>query len=59
MSKHIGLTLRVGAAYDQVEVVSSYGNRVINRSGMLGHEKKSVLRDVQKIRHLNAVAVAG
>lgn len=58
MTKHIGLTLRIGAAYDEVRVNQSGAVSVFDRSGMVGLQKKSLARDVQRVRRHNA-SVAG
>ena len=59
MSKHIGLTLRIGAGHD--ELVVSHDGTVsrFDRSGMVGLQKKKLAGDVAKIRRHNALAVAG
>lgn len=59
MTKHIGLTLRIGAAYDELVVNNGGDIARFDRSGMKGLQKKRLLRDVQNTRRFNAVAVAG
>lgn len=59
MSKHIGLTLRIGAAHDELLVTHDGGISRFDRSGMVGLQKKKLSKDVQSIRRHNALAVAG
>ncbi len=56
MSKHIGMTLRIGAAHDDLIVEAGGRTNVFDRAGMTGHQKKALLRDVQRTRHHNAAA---
>jgi len=59
MSKHIGLTLRIGAAHDELIVTHDGNVSRFDRSGMVGLQKKKLAGDVNRIRRHNATAIAG
>jgi hypothetical protein len=54
MSKHIGLTLRIGSTRDELTVDNSGTISTFDRSKMVGLQKKHLSRDVVNVRRHNA-----
>lgn len=50
MTKHTGMTLRIGAAYDELHVNIGGREATYDRSGMTGFQKKALLKDVKHVR---------